>query len=696
VSDRVEVAGAPGRRLLGLLLLIFVLAPLYRIVGPSGGSAAAEQTLRLGSAYTLAVWLWCASAGLGAVVLGWALPARPVAAAARRLAHLVLAPSPHRLALLLAAFAATAAAVTSALVLGRLPVLIDGASQLVQARYFASGMLAGPRPSEPEFWQFQFMVLTDQAWVAQYPPGFAVALAVGMRLGAAWLVGPLMLGAAVYLTTRVAIRLLPGEGLIARAGAIFIAASPLLIFHAASYMSHVLALALVAFAIFATLRAADGFGWPLAAGAALGATLVTRPYTAVALGPVALLALWRPPLDIGAAGRSAVARARDMAAMALGGSPFVVTLLAYDVRLFGAATRVGYTAAAGPAHGLGFHVDPWGNPYGPIEAIGYTSADLSALGTDILQSPLPWVALVGVYLLLVPRLLPGLRLAAAWAILPVVANALYWHHDLFMGPRLLYEAVPGWCLLMAAAAAWLLRAFPERSDHRALRDVDPRTGVLAVLAFGLTVGVVFAGPQKVASYRPDPSRPGVAVSAPRVERPALVFVHGTWRDRLEARLSALGIRLDSVRLALRHNTTCTVQMALDSLADDGTASILRHTLAFEEPPDRMLSEVTMPSGSSIRTFGGEALDPRCEREAASDFRGVVDPVGLLWQGDLPGLGDGGAMFVRDFGPERNERLLGRYPDRDPRMLIRRRDGIVLVPYGEGSAELWLNGPAGGE
>ena len=153
---------------------------------------------------------------------------------------------------------ATGAALwTSAAVLDRMPVLIDGVGQLVQARYLAAGMLSGPRLAHPEFWQFQFMVLTDAGWVSQYPPGFSALLAAGWWLGAAWLVGPGLLGVAVYLTALIADRLFPSDPVVARMGAVLATVSPLLIFHAAGYMNHVLALALLTVALYASLRAGE-------------------------------------------------------------------------------------------------------------------------------------------------------------------------------------------------------------------------------------------------------------------------------------------------------------------------------------------------------------------------------------------------------------------------------------------------------
>jgi hypothetical protein len=505
-------------------------------------------------------------------------------------------------------------------------------------------------------------------------------------------VGPILLGVAVALTARIAERLFPDDPVVARIGALLLALSPVLAFHAAAYMSHVLALALAAAAVLASLRALDGSrGWSLAAGGALGGAFATRPYTALILGLFAVFVVWiAAPRGERPTPR---AWASHLTAAVTGAAPFVIATLAYNRHFFGSPLRFGYEAAEGPGHRLGFHVDPWGNPYGLLEAIGYTSADLQGLSVELLQAPLPIVVLIGLWLVVAPRLGAGTALAAVWALLPVAAHALYWHHDLFMGPRLLYEALPGWCLLTAAAAAGCVRALPERGT-RFLRTLPvSRSGVAATFVLFLAAGVVYAGPRKLASYRAEGARSGMTAAAPAVERATLVFVHGSWEDRIAARLAALGMRVDSIRSALANNSTCRLELHVGRLERDAEAGAPtppgRQGVRFRRTDDAPLQESRMPSGSVIRHYPNEALDPSCEREAASDFGGVMGVPPLLWQGDLPGLGTGGAMFVRDFGPERNRRLIARFPGREPRVLIRVGEGAFrLLPYDEGMAALW--------
>jgi hypothetical protein len=698
LAERWASTARGARRALGGLLVLLVVSPLYRLVGSAAAGPAAEQALRLGRQYFFAGWVGIVLGALLILVLSLVLRGTrlaPLADIVER--RLVRAPA-LGVGIGLGVLAAGLSLVISGVALNRLPVLLDGATQLIQARYFAAGRIAGPALPDAAFWEFQFMMPTPAGWASQYPPGFPLLLAAGLRAGAVWLAGPLALGVAVCLTTLVADRFFPNDRWTARLGAALMAVSYYLAFHAGSYMNHALAAALVALALYASLRARDGrWWWALVSGAAVGALFATRPLVGVVLGFFATVVVWASAPDVGRLSpRDAMGR---LVPAACGAAPFVIGLMRYNAKLFGSPFRFGYVAVAGSAHGLGLHTDPFGSVYGLGQAIGYTAADLLGMSLDLLQTPLPIVVLIGLYLMLVPKLGRGVGLAAAWALLPVAANAVYWHHDLFMGPRLLYEAAPGWCLLAAAAVLHVIRAVPatppprRQGANRGLPvQLVTRNGVALTGVLVLGAGVVASGPARVRGQGASGRASGVTLAPPAVDRPTLVFVHEDWESRLGARLAALGVRVDSIRAALRETTTCQLDRLVGAwerrAAGDSTPPAV-------QPPRPQTSsrgpyrDVRMPSGSVVRTYPGEVLTPECEREAASDYQSVLILAPLLWQGDLPGLGDHGAMYVRDLGPERNARLIAEYPERQPAMLIRtRRDELQLIPYARGMEERW--------
>ncbi len=582
-----------------------------------------------------------------------------------------------------AALAAVYAAAFSLWVLDGKPNLIDAMVQLLQARFVAAGSMAGPVDRWSEFWHIQNSLQTPNGWVSQYPPGHVVLLAAGFRLGAVWAVGPVLCGVAVYFTALAADRLLPDDRAVARTGALLAAASPFFIAHAGAYMNHVSAAAMGAAAVYFGVRARDDarFGWALLAGAATGAGLTIRPLAAVvtALTVAVVFAL-------GARGeiRPFAEWSKHSLAATAGALPFVAALGAYNAHFFGSPLRFGYTAAQGPAMGLGFHRDPWGNMYGIVEAVGFTSSDLTALSLHLLGSPIPVVLVAGLFLLTAPKLKAGERLIALWALLPVAANALYWHHGMFMGPRMLNEAAPAWAILAVVSAAGLVRVVPRSWEPA---GYSMRGGLASAVTLAALVGVLYLGPDRLLQYRGWMASTRIGV--PEVARPATVFVHGGWTSRIAMRLAARGMRLDSLEMALTRNPTCAVHRFAERYpspsAWDANARPLDFALQSGELP-----RVQISRGNWIRLAEGERLTPECFKEAASDTLGIVDVAPLLWQSDLPGTQRDGMMIVRDMGPEANAAFMAAHPGRQPTMLMRRADDTppTAVPYDSAVAILW--------
>ncbi|MGH7542215.1 MAG: hypothetical protein ACRELC_14570, partial [Gemmatimonadota bacterium] len=70
----------------------------------------------------------------------------------------------------------------------RRPLLIDSMIQLFQAKMFAGGAASAPAPPLEAFFVAQHMMIDEGRWYSQYPPGHPAALALGVWLGAPWLV----------------------------------------------------------------------------------------------------------------------------------------------------------------------------------------------------------------------------------------------------------------------------------------------------------------------------------------------------------------------------------------------------------------------------------------------------------------------------------------------------------------------------
>lgn len=682
-----SVLAGSVRRLLGVTILVLAAVPMYRVLADPDTGRAGWVTGELVSVFTSFSW-----AGALLVLAAAVAAARflPPAWADRMLAKLVGAVNKPRTVVFALGAALVCASLTVAFswaVLDGKPNMIDAMAQALHARFLAEGHLAGPADDWNAFWHIQNTIITAKGWVSQYPPGHVLLLAAGMLLGVPWLIGPLLAGACVFFTSLVAERTL-ADRQTARMAAILCALSPFIIFVGASYLNHVPTAALLAAAVYCVLRArSDGVRWALVAGLLAGLAVTMRPLTSVAIVSGAALAAWFEP-ELG--WRVAVRRtARLGFAGVLGALVPIALLLWYNAYFFGSPLTFGYNVALGPRMGVGFGIDPWGNAYGAREALGYTSSDLVTLGVTLLETPLSAVVLVGLYFVAVRRLSVGERVLAAWALVPVLANALYWHHGIYMGPRMLYEAAPAWVALFAAACVWFVRAAPTRIVR--LPAISPRAALIGGFAFTLVFGLGFLAPQRAASYGGE----WLAVSrieAPRTERPALVFVHDAWMARLAMRLAAQGMRLDSVETAIRQNSTCSVQRLADAweAGGDRAAAHALRDMDLDPRATDLPPIVRISIGNTMRVRNGEELTPECVRQVNADRNGILDIAPLVWQGDLPGASPSGPLYVRDLGPEANARLIAALPEREAWLLYTPADTAdpVLRPYTSAIGDLW--------
>ncbi|MFW6200325.1 MAG: ArnT family glycosyltransferase [Gemmatimonadota bacterium] len=698
-----------GRVVLGLLLVVLGLLPGSLLLDPEIVGPFGQWVLVLESG-SLELMLWGSFIVLGGgFVLARTIRTGGVESVLSGVRGALLAVPPYLLSMGLGLTSVLLAAAGSHYLSGMLPTYADSMAQLVQARFLADGMLAGPNPDPPASQVILNTLLTEEGWVSLYPPGHTLLLAGGLLAGAPGWVGPILTGVTVAASAMLVMELLADHPGTARLAAVLTALSPFLLLVGGGYLSHTSCAAGIALAAWCGHRAASGrWIWAIGAGAATGLAVASRPWIGLAVPGVLLPMLW-----VGRARAGALPLrwlAPRVAGAVLGGAPFAILLLGYNTVHFGSPTRLAYEVAYGPAHGLGLHQNPWGYPYGLLEALGYTAADLSALSMHLLETPLPLVALVGLFIAGASRLPEGSGILLAWALVPVLANFLYWHHGFHLGPRMLYEAAPAWCALAALTAAWLtgrlLPADRTPPDSRTASDgpipsndsdeapwIAPRAIAFWTLILALG-GPVFLVPARLGANAWD-SATRARMSPPLPDSaPALVFVHGSWPERVSARMQASGIRYDSLELALRRNDLCRV----DRYARNRLAGRPLPDLDFSPSPGMPegLRELEAPGGYRIRGDPTTEMSAECRRELGADRRGTVALDPLLWQGDLAGAERGRPVFVRDMGPELNEVTFSQWPGRSAYLWTPPRPGEEpeLRPYREVVEELW--GEAAGQ
>jgi hypothetical protein len=555
-------------------------------------------------------------------------------------------------ALVCAAVLLAAAALLSVVLFARNPHNVDSVAQLFQARIFLGGALTAPAPEHPEFFGATHLVRHAGRWFSQYPPGHPALLSLGLLAGLPWLVNPLFAAGTVALVFATARRILGDGG--ARLSAVLYVVSPFALFMSASYMNHVTTGFFLALALFATVRAEGDerrWVWSLVTGLALGSAATIRPLEAAAwtavLGTWILLrGGWRPAVLAGAACMVAV-----------------LPLLVYNALTTGHPLRFGYSLLWGAGHGLGFHTDPWGEPFTPLISFANTALDFQRLNVLLYLWPFPSLAFVFVALAGAVREAGSRRniaLLVALLLAAPLSYFFYWHRDNFLGPRFVYASIVPAVLLTAAGIIALDRLLGRWR-------VAVWLALLAAIAVGLTVNFpqsagIVAGRMLERKLHPEieAERAGIG--------DALVFVKVSWGSRLITRLWAWGISASDTERAYRAVDGCRLQFALDeadslvAAGDDSAwaqSALATKIRAWHDMGLPVVRDV-LPD-MSVRVDTSVALAERCRREVQRDEAGYTVFGTLIWRND-PWLKER-IIFARDFGPERNRRLQERYPGR---------------------------------
>ena len=673
-------------RVAGVALVVLVLLPLYRLLDVTESDLVLRSILTSAELARTMLLFGTLIVIMVAFVIARLLDAEKIEEWCRAVGRWLAGIPSSAFVGGVAVLSALLTLAFSYFVLAGKPTLIDAMVQMLQARFVAAGQIAGPANQFTEFWQLQNSVVTPNGWVSQYPPGYIYLLALGFLLHVPILVGPMLVGVTVLFTSLSAQRLLRDNLIVARLGAIMLALSPFFLALAGAYMNHVAAAAAGAVAVYCALRSEgdERARWPMLVGAALGLAFSVRPLTAIVAG-MTVLAIW---VVVRGARRTDIAGWIRLGVLAtIGAAPFLVAVGAYNNFFFGNPLRFGYVAAQGPLVGLGFHSDPFGHAYGPGHALAYTSSDLVTLSLYLLETPMPAVIVVGLFLVYRRKFSPGEQLIALWALLPVIANMFYWHHGIVMGPRMLSEAAPAWALLTALAGVGLV----ELTTRRQFGGYSPRAILIVAFVVAWAAGIFYLTPGRLLSY----GRAWMAssrIEPPHTRKSSLIFVHGAWSGRVVMRLIANGLRLDSLEIGVSRNTTCELHEFANWYAEAKAGRIAaRPNVTFDLASPRRPVRFLIAADDAIRIDPGHTISRDCVREIASDADGIMDISSFLWQTDLPELPGDGTMIVRDMGPEANARLIARYPERTPMLFYRaekENSGPQLVSYPEGLRRLW--------
>jgi hypothetical protein len=186
--------------------------------------------------------------------------------------------------LLVALFVVTVAVGSFVALVGfdSVPHINDEVAYLFQAKIFAAGHAWAPAPEHPEFFVQEHVMVQGGRWFGKYPPLYPLLLAMGVALGAAWIVNPILYALTclvIYAWTKDATR----DWRWGAVAWLLALTSPLCLMLAGSMMAHTTAALLITLAGWLTLGALRhrSMERALLAGATLGLAALARPYTAL-------------------------------------------------------------------------------------------------------------------------------------------------------------------------------------------------------------------------------------------------------------------------------------------------------------------------------------------------------------------------------------------------------------------------------
>ena len=339
-----------------------------------------------------------------------------------------------------------------------IPHVADEIAYTLQSRLFAAGMHTGPAGDNASMLLYPFWQATPASF-SVFPPGWPGILALGERMGLAWMVNPLLLGLLPWLTWLLAQELTDKPQ--ATLAATLAALSPGLWVLGASRMAHTSVLvALLGLAVVAKRARDPRWAWGLA-GVGLGYVVLARPFDAFVVGLP--LALWGAARTKDPLNRLSLAAPTVLALVLLGAHNLVTTgsLTTFAVGPYYDAwvadsgrppgcNRLGFSETIGCHSTLG----SWGHDLGKAAQI----AGDSLLRLDRLALGIPGglvLALVGAWSLGRRMWLPCMILGVA----VIGGYALYWSPGMAYGARFyhpLYLALP---LLLAAGSTRVLQKF---------------------------------------------------------------------------------------------------------------------------------------------------------------------------------------------------------------------------------------------
>lgn len=363
-------------------------------------------------------------------------------------------------------------------VLNGIPHVQDSIAQLFQAKVFALGQMTSTLSTHWEYFERVYLIPDQGKFYSIFPPGHALVMAVGVKLGMTPYVVPFLSCVIVLLVFQLARMVF--SLYVARLSVLFLALSPFFIFMGGGFMNHPTCLFFLLWALIFWLWAlrpeknGRTVFFAIMAGLAYGMAFLTRPQTSIAFLPLFVLWMgrergWRPVPSI----------LLCAVLFGLGSTPPALFWLAYNQATTGSAWVIGYQKNfRGVPLGLG--QQNWeGRRTGvdqdrvvhhtPLRGFSNFLCNLNGLNFFLFGWPVP--SLLFAFALFLPGLQRGFA-ERLFVLLILLVGGIYFfffYQDFCFGPRFFYETTPFWIFLSARGLeegfAWIQSRWPDRMDR---------------------------------------------------------------------------------------------------------------------------------------------------------------------------------------------------------------------------------------
>lgn len=532
------------------------------------------------------------------------------------------------------------------------PHLVDEIVQAFQGKIFAAGKLTAPKPVYESFFISLHMLMDENGWYSQYPPGHSALLGIGELFAAPWLI-PRLLSIASAVLIYLSCKELYGKktGFLSL---LLIAFCPFFIFMGASEMNHISTLFFISLFFYSYLRwerSASAFFLTLA-GFAMGGAALIRPLTAIAIAiPFTYFALIHVKKD-----KAYFKLIPGIISACLVSSLFLI----YNKLTSGDALIPGYIKLWGKSHGLGFQESPWGEMHTPLTGLRNELIDLRLINEYLFEWPIPSLLPICLFLIFSKKISSwDKRLFYSFLCIPAT-YFFYWHRDAFLGPRFLYE---GLIFLIPLSARSIIIGL-EELKQKIVWKINVLELAKMILLFSVLYACLVAIPQRFLIYASSFKSEKIDLLKEAKKEgidKGLIFISVSWGNRTLAKIKARGISASLAQKGYSFSDSCLFYLLGEKAErENWNKEILAKEIQLLiDKKDSIQKFNKLNQDPTLKLRPDVRLDPRCAEEIRYDQEGytLFEPSLTANNIDLSGP----LVFARDLRGE-NKKLLELYPD----------------------------------